>query len=173
MTLLADQQAALAPVRAAMLERAAARADRMIADARRQADLITAQARRDAAEFVAAGRAGGRARAAAMAAGERRRSRHEARFLLLSARRDARDELISQAREAIVRLRDEPGYGELRDRLVRLALAAAGPDATVTEHPAGGVVARAAGLLVDCSLPRLADRAVEALGDDLRDLWVP
>ena len=40
-------------------------------------------------------------------------------------------------------LRDAPGYPALRERLARLAQAAAGPGAVVSEHPDGGVVAEA------------------------------
>jgi len=173
MTLASAQEAALAPVRAAMLRRAASHADRVIRDARRQADAIVAQARRDADQSVSGELAAARARAAVMAAAELSRGRHRARSILLSARRDARDELIGRASAAICGLRDEPGYARLLDRLTRLALAAAGPQATVTEHPAGGAVAHAPGVLVDCSLPRLASRAVEALGEQVRELWAP
>ena len=37
------------------------------------------------------------------------------------------------------------------------------PWAVVSEHPDGGVIARAGGVVVDCSLPRLADEAIAAL----------
>ncbi len=49
----------------------------------------------------------------------------------------------------------------------------AGPDATITVQPAGGVVARARDVVVDCTLPKLAILAVNALGDQVRELWTP
>jgi vacuolar-type H+-ATPase subunit E/Vma4 len=173
MTLIADQVTALESVRDAMLRRAASRADRMLADARGQAAAIVGQARSDASGAESLGRAAGRAQAAPMRAAELIRGGRQARFIVLSAQRDARDELAARVRAEVAGLRDEPGYGLLLQRLTRLALLAAGPQATVVEHPAGGVVARAPGVLADCSLPRLADRAVEALGGQLGRLWAP
>jgi vacuolar-type H+-ATPase subunit E/Vma4 len=172
MTLLADQTAALAPVRAAMMRRAAGRADRILADARSEAAAIVGQARQDAAGAVARGRAAGRAHAAPLRAAELSRGGRQSRTILLNAQRDARDELVARVHAAIAGLRDEPGYDLLLRRLTSLALHAAGPAATVAEHPAGGVVAQAPGVLVDCSLPALARRAIDALGGQLRQLWV-
>ena len=57
--------------------------------------------------------------------------------------------------------------------LSALAAGAAGPGATVTAHRAGGVVARSDRAVVDCSLPRLASLAVDALGDEVSQLWTP
>ena len=37
----------------------------------------------------------------------------------------------------------------------------------------GGVVAKSPGVLVDCSLDRLADLAVAELGASIRQLWSP
>ena len=70
-------------------------------------------------------------------------------------------------------LRDRPGYPQLRDRLAALAVRTAGPGAVVSEHPRGGVVARGATALADCSLPRLADRAVAALDARIAGLCGP
>ena len=49
-------------------------------------------------------------------------------------------------------------------RLTRLAGLAAGPGAVVTAVPGGGFVAESPGVVVDCSLTRLANLAVAALG---------
>ena len=57
--------------------------------------------------------------------------------------------------------------------LSALAAGTAGPGATATVHRAGGVVARSGHAVVDCSLPRLASLAVDALGDEVRELWTP
>jgi len=40
-------------------------------------------------------------------------------------------------------------------------------------RPEGGVVARSGGIVVDCTLPRLAGVAVDELGDQVRELWIP
>jgi vacuolar-type H+-ATPase subunit E/Vma4 len=165
--------AALASARARMLRDAADQASRILSDARREADAIGAQARRSAEQAVSQARAAGRADAAALAAAEWRRGCSDARSVLLGAQRGALDELRSQVRAAVGGLRSDPGYDQLLDRLAWMARQAAGPDATVTVSPAGGVVARSRGVLVDCSLPRLADVAVDALAGEVRELWTP
>jgi vacuolar-type H+-ATPase subunit E/Vma4 len=169
MTLLAEQQAALEPVRAAMQRRAAAEAESIIATARRDAAALLAGAHREAETAEARARADGMALAAPLAAAERSRGRRAARTTLLAAQRGLRDEIEGRIRAAILSLPGQPGYGELRDRLAALARAAAGPGAVVSEDPRGGVIARAPGVLVDCSLPRLAERVIDALGPQIRE----
>jgi hypothetical protein len=171
MTALAErQQDALEPVRAAMLRRATAEAEAIVATARRDAAALLTAARRDAEATLGRARADGIAQAAPLAAAERGRGRREARETLLAAERGIRDEAEDRIRAAVLAVRDQPGYAELRDRLAGLCRAAAGPGAEVTEHPAGGVVARAPGVLVDCSLPRLADVVIGKLGRQIREL---
>ena len=70
-------------------------------------------------------------------------------------------------------MRYEPGYNRLLSRLTAMAGRVAGPDATITVQPAGGVVARARDVVVDCTLPKLAILAVDALGNRMRELWTP
>jgi vacuolar-type H+-ATPase subunit E/Vma4 len=169
----ADTAAALAPVRAHMLRRASDQAGRILGDAHHEAASIVTQARLSAERAVSQAREEGRREAAGLAAAERSRGRGEARSVLLSAQREIHQELRGRVRDAVAGLRDEPGYGQLLERLTDMARRAAGPDAVVTAAEAGGVVAHSAGVLVDCSLPRLADRAVEALAGDVRALWTP
>lgn len=165
--------AALAPVRAGMLRLASDQAAGIIADARREADAIVSQARRSAEAAVAQARATGREEAAARAAAERSRGRTEARSVLLTAQHAALGELRSQVRAAVAGLRGDPGYSQLLGRLTTMARRAAGPDAAVEASPDGGVIARSRGVVVDCTLPRLADLAVAALGPGVRELWTP
>jgi vacuolar-type H+-ATPase subunit E/Vma4 len=166
------QAAALAPVRVRMLRHATEQAAGILADARREADEIISQERRSAEAAVTQARAAGRLEAAALAAAERARGRSEARSMLLSARREAHDELRARVLAGVAALRGEPGYGQLLDALAAKARLAAGPGAVTTVAPDGGVVARASAVVVDCSLSRLADQAVEALGPAVRQLWV-
>jgi hypothetical protein len=168
-----QQEAALAPVRAALLGDAQAEADRILAEARRAAGALIGRAQADSVDAVLRAEAEGRARAEPLALAEVSRGRREARAILLGAQLRARGELEDRIRAAVSGLRDEPGYGELRDTLADLARRAAGPGATVTEHPGGGVLAHAPGVLVDCSLPRLAERAIQALGQQIRELTAP
>jgi vacuolar-type H+-ATPase subunit E/Vma4 len=173
LTLRGRQESALAPVRTALLRDAAAEADRMLADARQAADALLEQARADAVSAVSQAREEGRTLAAPLALAELSRGRREASTTLLNAELRARAELEGRIRAAIRGLRDQPGYGELLERLSELARRAAGPGATVSEHSAGGAIARRPGVLVDCSLPRLADRVIAALGQQIRELTAP
>ena len=155
MSLLATQDAALEPVRAAMLRRATEQAEpdhragarRGVGAGRgRRAGTPTPPWRRPGPTVPR--------RRAPVAAAELSRSRRAARSVALGADLAAHDEIAGRIRAAILGLRDEPGYPELRDRLASAARRAAGPRAEISEHPAGGVVARAGGVVVDCSLPQ-------------------
>jgi hypothetical protein len=173
MTPAATQDAALEPVRAAMLRNARNQAEQIVARAARAAEALLAQAHADVEVAMVQAQAEGAAAARSVAAAEIGRSRRAARSAILGAEQVTRDGLVTQIRAAIVGLRDEPGYPHVLDRLTELAKRAAGPDAIITEHPDGGVVARSAGVLVDCSLPRLADRAVIALAARISELCQP
>jgi len=170
MTLATRQDAALAPARAVLARRAAERAERVVAEASRAADALVARARRDAEAAVEMARLEGAAQAGPLAAAERNRSRQENHSVVLAAELRIRDELAARIRSAVCGLRDGPGYSGLRDRLADFARQMAGPGAEVTEHPQGGVIAHGAGVVVDCSLPRLADRAIEVLGPQVARL---
>lgn len=170
MTLRAEQQAAIEPVRAAMLRRATAEAEAIIATARRDASALLASSQLDARTTLDRARADGMALAAPLAAAERGRGRRAARAALLDREHSLRDEAENRIRGAILSLPGHPGYGELRDRLAALALAAAGPGAVVSDHPRGGVIARAPGVLVDCSLPRMAERVIAVLAPEIGKL---
>ena len=164
------QELALAPVRAALLRDASAEAERLLASARGAADALLEQARRDAVSKISHAREQGRMQAAQLARAELSRGRREARAIVLGAELRAQSEAEDRIRSAIAGLKDEPGYASLRDRLAELALQVAGPGATVSEHRAGGVVARAPNTLVDCSLPRLAQRAERCDGPRISEL---
>ncbi|HXZ74218.1 MAG TPA: V-type ATP synthase subunit E family protein [Streptosporangiaceae bacterium] len=169
----AAMPAALAPVRAALLRHAREQADEIIGEARRQAEGALARARRDAAGRVAAAREAGRSQAAPLAAALRGESRRGARATVLSAQREAYEELRDRVGASVAGIRDEPGYELLLERLRWHACRVVGPGAKASEVPAGGVIARGPGIVVDCSLPRLADATMEALGDQVAWLWTP
>ncbi|HEY6707666.1 MAG TPA: hypothetical protein VJB61_08730 [Actinomycetota bacterium] len=162
---------ALEPVRAWLLAAARAEAERRRAEAAADAERQVAGARAEADAILADARAQGTAEGSALAAAEETRGRRLARRLVLQAEREAYEELRARSRAAVRALRQDPGYPALRERLNRLALAAAGPGARVSEHPDGGVVAEAPGLRVDCTLDGLAERAIAALGGEVAELW--
>lgn len=162
--------AALEPVRAELSRRAADQAERTLAQASDAARELVARARGEADALVGQARAQGAAQARPVAAAELNRSRRAARSVALGAQLSVHEELAGRIRAAVLGLRDESGYAKLRDRLVVVASRAAGPGAVISDHADGGVVARAGAVVVDCSLPRLADRAVSALGPSIAGL---
>ena len=101
------------------------------------------------------------------------RAASKARSIVLGAQREAYEELCARVLAAAGGMRDEPGYRRLLSRLLTMATRAAGPDAAAAVQPEGGVVARSRGIVVDCTLPRLAGVAVDELGDQVRELWTP
>lgn len=173
MTAAEASAAALEPARAHLRRVAMAQAARIRADAHQAANRIRDQARRAAAAAIEQAQAEGRAEAEPSAQAELSRGRAAAATELLRARAEAYDELRRQVRAAVGALPGWPGYDRLAGRITALAGRAAGPGAVVTAVPEGGWVARSPGVIVDCSLARLADLAVEALGAEVQDLWTP
>ncbi|HYB15459.1 MAG TPA: V-type ATP synthase subunit E [Streptosporangiaceae bacterium] len=167
------EAAALAPVRTRILREARMEADRIVELAHAEAAAIVRQARRSADEAVALAWTRGQADGAQAAAAERSRGREQARLILFGAQREAHEELRGQVLAAVGGLRDEPGYERLLSRLTAMAARTAGPDAAITVQPTGGVIARSRGVVVDCTLPKLASLAVDALGSEVRELWTP
>ncbi|HEX9064377.1 MAG TPA: hypothetical protein VF843_04670 [Streptosporangiaceae bacterium] len=157
------QQAALAPVREAMRQHAADRAALRLGQARATAGATVEAAHAAARATIESARAGGIEQAKPVAAAELHRGRQAARSIELDAALATREQIAGRIRTAVLALRDDPDYPRLRDRIAVRAAAAAGPGAQITEHPLGGVIARAGGVVVDCSLPRLAERAITAL----------
>jgi vacuolar-type H+-ATPase subunit E/Vma4 len=164
---------ALAPVRDALLARARAEARRLRGEAAAEADAELAKTRRQAAAILAEAREQGERDGAAIAAAAEARARRQARGSVLAAQRRAYETLRQRCRSAASDLRHDPDYPRLRERLVRLARERAGPGAVAHETPGGGAVAEADGRRVDCSLAALADRALDALGQQIEEVWTP
>ncbi len=164
---------ALAPVHAYLVRAALTEADRIRATARAEADALLRQARVEAERAPGRAPARGQAEAAPFAAAARGRGRAQARSIVLGAQREVYDELCRRIMAEADAMRAEPAYERLLSRLGAMAAQAAGPAATISFPPAGGVLARSGQVVVDCSLPRLAELAVQALGDQVRELWEP
>lgn len=163
-------QAALAPLRSALLARARAEAGQEVAEAERQADSLLTQARATAQAILDTAASLGRSDAETVIAAKRNQARRAARLRELAAQREVYDELHRRVAAAVARLADEP---TLRDRLLAEIRAVLGPDATVLDVPGGGVVGHVPGRRVDLSLRAVAERAVEELGGEVRELWAP
>jgi vacuolar-type H+-ATPase subunit E/Vma4 len=165
--------AALAPVRTALVAAAEADAAATLAAADAEAAATVAAAEARAAELVARARADGAADAESMLAADRARGRREGRRIVLAARSQAYDGLRHRARAAVVALRTDPAYEAIVEGLAGRARALLGADAVITRHPYGGVLGSAPGRRCDLSLPTLADRAFDSLGPEVERLWTP
>ncbi|GAB7035462.1 V-type ATP synthase subunit E family protein [Streptomyces sp. NPDC021749] len=165
--------AALEPVRTELLRAAHADAQALRAEADREAADVLEAARAEERSILDEARRQGEAEGEAAGRAVLVQARRTARAGDLGARRAAYEQLRRLATARVRALRDTDGYRSLLHRLVLRARGLLGPDAEVTEHPDGGVVARAAGRYVDCTLDALAARALDRLGSEVEKLWVP
>ena len=164
---------ALEPVRQRLRRDAEDQAARLLTAARAQAAEIVQQAHRDAHAALAEAQSAAAAKADPVTAGQLRDARDTARSAVLAAQRAACDELRSRVRDGVAALTTQPGYDRLVRAITSRASQAAGPGAQLAAAPDGGVIARAPGVVVDCSLTRLADLAVAQLGPKVAELWAP
>jgi hypothetical protein len=165
--------AALAPVRKALLRQARAEAAQVHADAEHDAQQLVTEAQASADAVLTAARARGQAEASVVVAQQRARARREARAAELAVQRQAYEQLRQEVVARMRRLRDQPDYPALQQRLTAYIRATLGDEAVITEAPSGGVVGRAPGRSVDCSLDALAQRALDLLGAEVSGLWQP
>lgn len=169
----AAELAALEPVRAELLRAARADADTLRAQASREAAALLDRARAEAQEILGGARQQGAADGAVTARAIRTRAHRAARTRRLTARREAYAELRDRATMRVRALRHSADYPTVLDHLASRASRLLGSGAQVTEDPAGGVLARAAGRHVDCTLDALAARALDRLGGKVQTLWEP
>lgn len=163
----------LAAVKEALLRRARDDAAELLGAADDEVDALLSAARERGSALRAAARTEGATDAEAVVAAELTRARRDARATLLAARREGYEELRARVHEGLGELRKEPEHAELVERLTDRARKALGPDAVVTEDPAGGVVAEAGGRRMALTLPALADRVLDDLGPEIEELWRP
>lgn len=162
---------ALEPVIAELERRAYAETNRTLATARADAEAEVARAEREAAAITARARADGVARATAHATVVERRARRDERAKVLAAQRNAYDRWRDEVTAAVLRIRTEPGYAVLLDRLRDRAIALLGPHAEITEDPAGGLVAEAGGRRLDYRLTAIAAQALAGAEPSIGGLW--
>jgi cell division septum initiation protein DivIVA len=161
----------LAPVRAALLEAAERDAARTVAAGRADAEAVLSSAAHDADGLRNRARAEGAADGRRVLETARARAGRRARATVLRAQGEVHARLRQEVRAAAARLREDPGYPALRERLVAEALTTLGPEATVTESPAGGVIAEAPGRTADLTLPALADRLLDSMAAEVVGVW--
>ncbi|GAA2154591.1 hypothetical protein GCM10009844_40640 [Nocardioides koreensis] len=153
-------EVALGPLRAGLLARASAEADRVRAEAEAEARRRVDAARREAGQLVADARARGAAEAGWILAAEEASARRAARALVLSAQREAWDHLREESRAAVRALLRDPA---VRDRLAA-RLTERLPGATIHDLADGGLSAQTAdGRSVDASVEALVERVLPGI----------
>ena len=158
---------ALEPLRAALIRCAREAADDLRADAERHARATVETAEQQAAARLAQVRSEGQAVAAQLEAQERGRSHQAARGVVLAAQRAVYDDVRLRTRAAVRELLSDP---ERYQRLAATVRRELGQDATVRDHPDGGLVAEAPdGRRIDASVDVLVERALKNL--ELEQLW--
>lgn len=164
-----DRPDPLAPVAAALLDRAHRDADAMLAAADAAAAATLAAARDEAVQLRALALEKGAADGAAVLANERSRAERTARGVVMAARRAADDRLRQAARDAVSDLRSDPSYPRILAGLRARATRERGASAVISEYPRGGIVAEADGTRVEYSLDGLADDVMDRL--EAADEW--
>ncbi|GAA1834617.1 hypothetical protein [Actinomadura chokoriensis] len=164
-------EAAITPVRDALLGRAREHAAAVVAAAEREAAAVVEAARDEAARILDEARATGRADGRAAVAAERSRTRSRARETVLAARRRAYDELCLRVRAGVGEMCAGARGQDTVRRLAAMAERRLGPAARTEQVPGGGVIARTSRAELDLSAEVLAERAVAALGAEVARLW--
>ncbi|TDW30138.1 hypothetical protein [Cryobacterium psychrophilum] len=171
-TLQPEAEAALAPVREALLATARKTAAQIQEDAQAQAQVLLDAAHGEAdrirAGAAATGESAGRSQAALRSA----RTRRQAHETVLTQQNNLFLELRREVAESATALRSDPRYPDLLDRLTERARAALGPDATLTESSDGGGIAERGSRRLDLSLPTLALSTLDSLSAEISPLWV-
>jgi len=162
---------ALDPVRAEILRRAQEDAEHILEAARADARGEHDRAAAEGAALTARAIAAGRGRAAARLAAARRTATQVSRANLLAAQRRAYEQWRAAGTAAVLELRSEPDYPRLRDELRATAIRLLGPQAIIAEDPAGGLIARGGGRILDLTLNAVAAHALDLAEPGIGALW--
>ncbi|MGR3939032.1 hypothetical protein [Streptomyces sp. BRA346] len=164
---------ALAPVRAELLRTARAEAREVLDRADREAEALVGEALARARVIVEEAHRQGEREGAAAARGVKAGARRGARERELAAREAAYEELRRRAFAHVRQRWDTAARPAVLDRLRKRARGLLGPDAEIAEVPGTGVVARAGGRRVECTVDSLTARALDRLGAEIETLWSP
>ena len=163
--------AALAPVRAALLDAARADAAAVRAQAERDAEQILRDATGRADAILDEARRRGRAEATALLAATEAGTARSARRAELVARRESLDALRARVATLLRECFTGPDAARIDARLRAQVRGLLGDEAAITAVDGGGMFGRTPGRFVDASVAVLAERAVEALGARVEQLW--
>jgi hypothetical protein len=152
--------AALEPLKAELLRRAHAAAAERLQRAAAEDSATIATAEAEAALMLEQARQDGISEASVLVAAQRAHSRRQARAVILRARAEVVAELRRRTMEVVARLSTEPGYPELRNRLIDYVRVQLGEQAVISDAATGGVIGTVPGRRLDCSFATLVEQAL-------------
>jgi vacuolar-type H+-ATPase subunit E/Vma4 len=163
----------LQPVRTALLDDARADADRILAAATRDADALVASAEKRANREVEKARRSNAESTAALLERALARAEADGQAGILRTESELHRRLIEGVRTAALGLRTDSRYPALLDHLETLTREQLGEEVLITRDPpdGGGVRGAAGQRRVDYTLTALADRALDALADEVAQPW--
>ncbi len=168
----ADLVAALEPVRRALLDDAGQEAERLVEEATTEAEARVSAVEARAERAVEQARQRARATAAARARRAVGAARRDAHAAQLEAESGIFADVVERLHRAVDAMPSDPRYDALLDRLEEAARRRLGEKATIERDPeGGGVRASRDERRVDYGLRALADRALEALAEEVAELW--
>lgn len=164
---------ALEPVRDALLRDASVEADRIVSAASDAAREVVASATAEADAEVDRVRHSAKLAAQAHTELTLAQLRNDAHRVVLQAQEQLRHQLIDSVHASARLVRHDPRYPKLLDHLEAMARRQLGTDALIERDPEtdGGVLAEAGSRRADYRLTPLADRALDALADEVAELW--
>ncbi|HZK06347.1 MAG TPA: hypothetical protein VFC82_10980 [Actinomycetaceae bacterium] len=172
MTRLPDAaDAALEPLREALLADAHGQAEANRHAAEAEAAVILEAAEQEAARIRAKAAAAGEEVALSEATQRSARVRRESQEVVLAAQNEVWLGLRRSVRQTAEALRTDPRYPALQAVLRALAAEQLGADAVVAEADGGGVFADAGARRLDLSLGTLAGAVLDSMGPELPGLW--
>jgi hypothetical protein len=152
--------AALEPLKAELLRRAHATAAERLERAAAEDTATIARAEREAALILEQARQEGISEAAVLVAAQRAHSRRQAREVVLRARAEVVEELRRRSMAAAAQLSSEPGYPEVRNRLIDHVRVQLGKDVVISDSATGGVIGTVPGRRLDCSFATLVEQGL-------------
>ena len=163
----------LEEVREALMADARINVDRILAEAREEAERLVAATERDADAEVDRERERSKRSAGIHADQVLARARADAHARIQRAREEVRQQLVDEVRAATGGARTDPRYPALLDQLEVMARSQLGDRTVIERDPEGrgGIIATRDTRRVDYTLGALADRARDAISDEVAQLW--
>ena len=163
---------ALAPLRTYLTTTAQNDANAANHAAQTQANTLVTQAESERDRIIAEAVDEGKRTAQAAANLTSARVRREANEVVLSQREEIRQRLRATVEKTASAVHADERYPRLRTRLVARGHALLGPDAAISEIPAGGILVETRSRRLDLSLPTIATGVLDDMTSEVSQLWM-